>query len=416
MTFLTAEMKDKLSKLDVKELDKIVKFIDRIKHQRKFSIMETHGKPLINAHHFSKSEQTIKESEKKAAEKSASPPKKKEENPFELLRRLSMPDEISDSSSEKKKTGEHVFSTKAEVEWYYIVEGEDVVYPEEFCDVLEGLFRKPGHTGRHQKQTPFVDGDDTCIVDLHLMRHTNQRTGKIYPLRRKKNPLYAPKKPDPSESGGASLPSENENAAPAGPSMLTRTATLAGVAAMSAFGAAKSVSEHPKTATIGASAVSGAKQGAQVLGGMFTRTMTWLGGKQESVKKEEESRSMTIEQLSKDLPENGGGAEMKEAEEEEEIKEPEVIVDASAETPAAPRKRGEPVKLEKREPEKSPEAKKTEDKKEEAEAKKIEEKKEEAKQKQREELKKQASVADILLNPMMDLEGDLRNAPVENID
>lgn len=407
MTFLTAEMKDKLSKLDVKELDKIVKFVDRIKHQRKFSIMETNGKPLINAHHFSKSEQTIKESEKKAAEKSASPPKKKEENPFELLRRLSMPDEISDSSSEKKKTGEHehLFSTKAEVEWYYIVEGEDVVYPEEFCDVLEGLFRKPGHTGRHQKQTPFVDGDDTCIVDLHLMRHTNQRTGKIYPLRRKKNPSYAPKKPDPSESGGASLPGEDENAAPAGPSMLTRTATFAGVAAMSAFGAAKSVSEHPKTATIGASAVSGAKQGAQVLGGMFTRTLTWLGRKEASVKKEEESRSMTIDQLSKDLPEtDGGGAEMKEAEEEEEIKEPKVIVDASAVTPAAPRKRGEHVKLEKREPEKSPEAKE------------IEEKTEEAKQKQREELKKQASVADILLNPMMDLEGDLRNAPVENID
>lgn len=327
MTFLTLEMKDKIKKLDSKELDKIVHFIEKIKHSRKFSILESHGKPLINQHHFSNKKKKIEE---KDPEDDLPP------DTTELLRKLSMPDTLSENSVDEQS--EHVFSTNAEVEWYYIVSGMDIVYPEQFCDVLESLFRKPGHTGRHQKQTPFVDGDDTCVVDLHLMRHTNQRTGKIYPLRRKVNPLYKPpvqekntigKKSD--SEGGASLPDDDASKKFIS-SLLNQSMKTA-----------SSIASSPAATKATEQAKIGATKAAAGIGRMFTRTMTWLGSKRDIVDDEEEIEAKS-EPIISAVPEKNGGAVLDEVDESEDQKEEEfmdkVIHDADVE-PAEPRKRSE---------------------------------------------------------------------------
>lgn len=277
MTFLTSEIKEKLRVLDLKELDKVVQYIEKIKHTRKFSILDSHGAPLINLDHFSPRSRA-KEKKKEEVAEDELPSKSKALN---LFRKLSMPDSLKHTS---EKEHEHVFSTQAEVEWYYIVDGKDIVYPEEYCDVLESLFRKPGHTGRHQKQTPFVDGDDTCLVDLHMMRHTNQRTGKVYPLRRKKNLKLKPKPKKLEEvssnnsdsAGGASLPDDD------GPSFF-------GSAFSAAFTAAKNVSSHPVTAKATDHATTGATVAAKTMGKMFTRTMTWFGTADDKEEEDEKA-------------------------------------------------------------------------------------------------------------------------------
>jgi len=334
MTFLTSEVKEQLNKLDVKELDKIVQYIDKIKHSRKFSILQSHGNPLINQHHFS--------SKKKA--ESGKPKKSKLPSPqLDLLRKLSMPDNLSEEP-EKAPEHVHVFSTKAEVEWYYIVDGEDIVYPEEFCDVLESLFRKPGHTGRHQKQTPFVDGNDTCVVDLHLMRHTNQRTGKIYPLRRKKNPLFKPKSqekknveevPASDAEGGATLPEDNN------------TPSFFGSAFSAAFSTAQAVHQHPNTKKAADTAQQGAKTAAKHVGRMFTRTLTWLGS-QKNVE-EEPAKVDKLEGLSErkeELTEEEEDVESEDSFQEHPfLTEQEIVEDLDFKTPE-PRQRGIAMKQE----------------------------------------------------------------------
>jgi len=378
MTFLTSEVKEQLNKLDVKELDKIVQYIDKIKHSRKFSILESHGRPLINQHHFSTKKKVEPKIEKKSSPKLPTPQ-------LDLLRKLSMPDNFSEEPDSSEHV--HVFSTKAEVEWYYIVDGEDIVYPEEFCDVLESLFRKPGHTGRHQKQTPFVDGNDTCVVDLHLMRHTNQRTGKIYPLRRKKNPLFKPKAqekksveevPASDAEGGELLPDDNDNNAP----------SFFGSAFSAAFSTAKAVHQHPHTQKAADTAQQGAKTAVKHVGRMFTRTLTWLGS-QKNVDEEPGAQVDKMEELAEKKEEL---AEEEEDESSEDsfqehpfLKEQEILEDLNFKTPE-PRERGVAMKqetappVEKRDP--SP----------------------------RKEPKREPSTLELNGGP------DMRNEPVENLD
>jgi len=263
-SFLTPEVQSQIKKLSNKEIDRIISFCQSVKSNRKFSIYQPGGKSLINADHFAlkteKDDETL-------------PPESTEE----IIRRVS---QTFGQTAPVNMGREHVFQhNDAEVEWYYIVDGEDVVYPIEFCDVLEALFRKPGHTGNHQKKTPYLDGNTTCEIDLHLMRHTVVSTNKSYPLRRKKNPhftgesKYATKKkskpaePPKSNEGGEEMPEDDGGIR--GMAMRSISSTFMTMANTAAYAAS-----HPTTQKT-------ATQATKMVSSVFSRSLRLFGNKGE---------------------------------------------------------------------------------------------------------------------------------------
>jgi len=92
------------------------------------------------------------------------------------------PDDVHKLAQEMKLAMDKMALEKAEeVEWFFMKNGKENLYPESFAKILEVL--KAGR--RKQNSTPYVDGSDTCIIDLKLMIHTNLVTGEVWPVRRR---------------------------------------------------------------------------------------------------------------------------------------------------------------------------------------------------------------------------------------
>jgi len=92
------------------------------------------------------------------------------------------PDDVHKLAQEMKLAMDKMALEKAEeVEWFFMKNGKENLYPESFAKILEVL--KGGR--RKQNSTPYVDGSDTCIIDLKLMIHTNLVTGEVWPVRRR---------------------------------------------------------------------------------------------------------------------------------------------------------------------------------------------------------------------------------------
>merc|ERR1719461_2664513 len=90
------------------------------------------------------------------------------------------PDDVHKLAQEMKLAMDKMALEKAEeVEWFFMQNGKENLYPESFAKILEVL--KGGR--RKQNSTPYVDGSDTCIIDLKLMIHTNLVTGEVWPVR-----------------------------------------------------------------------------------------------------------------------------------------------------------------------------------------------------------------------------------------